>query len=168
VLQLLFTLPEVCAQYLDRYDALVRGRSPPDPAADVVTQTAKLAQGLGSERYAPAATLEEAQAVADTPEADHFTTSIEPRMFKTLVGRGHAEFSSGRQQDAAEYLQHLLDILLRCVCVRASVCIIMCVCCVARGVSCLSGHGRQAAGTPLGVRYNTHLAPCDQRPLTNI
>ena len=29
-------------------------------------------------------------------------------MFKTLVGRGHPEFSTKRQQDAQEYLLHLL------------------------------------------------------------
>ncbi len=33
-------------------------------------------------------------------------------MFKHLVGHGHAEFSSGRQQDAAEYMQHLLEVIL--------------------------------------------------------
>lgn len=35
---------------------------------------------------------------------------VAPRMFKHLVGQGHAEFSSGRQQDAAEYMQHLLEV----------------------------------------------------------
>lgn len=34
---------------------------------------------------------------------------VAPRMLKHLVGQGHAEFSSGRQQDAAEYMQHLLE-----------------------------------------------------------
>lgn len=33
---------------------------------------------------------------------------IRPQMFKTLVGRGHPEFSTKRQQDAQEYLLHLL------------------------------------------------------------
>lgn len=33
---------------------------------------------------------------------------IRPLMFKTLVGRGHPEFSTKRQQDAQEYLLHLL------------------------------------------------------------
>ncbi|CAN0478790.1 unnamed protein product, partial [Discosporangium mesarthrocarpum] len=33
-----------------------------------------------------------------------------PRMFKHLVGLGHPEFSSGRQQDASEYMQHLLEV----------------------------------------------------------
>ena len=34
--------------------------------------------------------------------------SVEPRAFKYLVGKGHSEFSTNRQQDACEYLQHLL------------------------------------------------------------
>lgn len=34
-------------------------------------------------------------------------------MFKQLVARGHREFSSGRQQDASEYFQHLLNAILR-------------------------------------------------------
>lgn len=32
-------------------------------------------------------------------------------MFKNLVGRGHHEFSTNRQQDAAEYLLHLFSII---------------------------------------------------------
>lgn len=38
---------------------------------------------------------------------------VAPRMFKHLVGHGHPEFSSGRQQDAAEYMQHLLEASVR-------------------------------------------------------
>ena len=36
-----------------------------------------------------------------------------PRMFKQLVGKGHPEFSTGRQQDAVEYFQHFLDVMTR-------------------------------------------------------
>lgn len=34
---------------------------------------------------------------------------IPPLMFKSLIGTGHPEFASSRQQDALEYFQHLLD-----------------------------------------------------------
>lgn len=34
-------------------------------------------------------------------------------MFKTLVGRGHPEFSTKKQQDAQEFLLHLLTLLER-------------------------------------------------------
>ncbi|WIA38798.1 hypothetical protein OEZ86_002085 [Tetradesmus obliquus] len=39
--------------------------------------------------------------------------SVRPAAFKALVGKGHPEFSSGRQQDAAEYLTHLLQLISR-------------------------------------------------------
>lgn len=35
--------------------------------------------------------------------------AVRPLSFKALVGRGHAEFSSARQQDAMEYFQYLLE-----------------------------------------------------------
>lgn len=34
-------------------------------------------------------------------------------MFKALVGRGHPEFGTNRQQDAQEFLLHLLNIIDR-------------------------------------------------------
>lgn len=36
-----------------------------------------------------------------------------PSMFKTLVGRGHPEFSTKKQQDAQEFFLHLLTLLER-------------------------------------------------------
>ena len=68
--------------------------------------------GLCSDRYSPAATEAETAAAAASKDSD-FTQSVEPRMFKTLVGRGHPEFSSGRQQDAMEYFEHLVGVLLK-------------------------------------------------------
>lgn len=32
-------------------------------------------------------------------------------MFKTLVGKGHPEFSTKRQQDAQEFFLHIINIL---------------------------------------------------------
>lgn len=46
---------------------------------------------------------------SDKGNKDDDMVWVAPRMFKHLVGQGHAEFSSGRQQDAAEYMQHLLE-----------------------------------------------------------
>lgn len=37
--------------------------------------------------------------------------AVRPSAFKALVGRGHAEFSSGRQQDAQEFFEHLLELV---------------------------------------------------------
>ncbi len=58
-------------------------------------------------------------------------------MFKSLVGRGHPEFSTRRQQDAQEFLLHLLNSVEVCACVcvcvcvthsKSSVCVCVCVC----------------------------------------
>lgn len=36
-----------------------------------------------------------------------------PRMFKTLIGKGHPEFSTRKQQDVQEFLLHLFTLLER-------------------------------------------------------
>lgn len=36
---------------------------------------------------------------------------IAPRMFKALIGRGHPEFSTNRQQDAQEFLLHFINMV---------------------------------------------------------
>lgn len=38
-------------------------------------------------------------------------SGIRPQMFKTLVGKGHPEFSTKRQQDAQEFFLHIINIL---------------------------------------------------------
>jgi ubiquitin carboxyl-terminal hydrolase 5/13 len=46
-------------------------------------------------------------------DKDASQMGIRPRMFKTAIGKGHAEFSTSQQQDAFEFLQHLLTKLQR-------------------------------------------------------
>lgn len=36
---------------------------------------------------------------------------IKPQMFKNLIGQGHPEFSTKKQQDAQEFFLHLISIL---------------------------------------------------------
>ena len=54
----------------------------------------------------------------DAPDAVALEAKIEanaipPRRFKTLVGKGHPEFSTGHQQDACEFYIHLMQLLER-------------------------------------------------------
>ncbi|RCI12275.1 hypothetical protein L249_0553 [Ophiocordyceps polyrhachis-furcata BCC 54312] len=69
-----------------------------DPAADLETQLRKVADGLLSGRYA--------KPDDDEPEVSH-QRGLAPAMLKHLIGRGHPEFSTMRQQDAFELFQHL-------------------------------------------------------------
>ena len=75
-----------------------------DPPMDFMTQLNKLIIALHTDIYVP-------------PEGQREKSLekyvIAPRMFKHLIGQGHREFSSNRQQDASEYFQHFLNLLER-------------------------------------------------------
>jgi len=40
-----------------------------------------------------------------------YQDGIRPQSFKNLIGKGHEEFSSGRQQDSQEYLQYFMEVI---------------------------------------------------------
>ncbi|KAI0292227.1 ubiquitinyl hydrolase [Multifurca ochricompacta] len=105
------------------------------PASCVDCQMYKLADGLLSGRYShPRRTNDEDGAllrnslvhttsadagdgVPHTPQLSQsqlvFQEGIRPVTFKALVGRGHSEFATMRQQDAEEFFAHLLTSLRR-------------------------------------------------------
>ena len=89
--------------------ARIFASAPDDPSQDLLTQLAKLSDGLTSDRYA--------DANEDSGEASEAAVGVQPRMFKSLVGKGHPEFSSARQQDAQEYWQ--VRARARAACARA-------------------------------------------------
>uniref|UniRef100_A0A4W6FFE6 Ubiquitin carboxyl-terminal hydrolase 13 n=1 Tax=Lates calcarifer TaxID=8187 RepID=A0A4W6FFE6_LATCA len=49
----------------------------------------------------------------DPTQDFHQQKGISPRMLKALVSRGHPEFSSNRQQDAHEFLLHIINLVER-------------------------------------------------------
>lgn len=69
-----------------------------DPATCWHCQLHKLADGILSGRYS--------QALVND-EGVKYQEGIAPAMFKTLVGKGHEEFSTMRQQDSFEFFQYL-------------------------------------------------------------
>eukprot|EP00741_Cyanophora_paradoxa_P017291 tig00020961_g16701.t1 len=121
VLQVLFKMPE----FLQRYQAVAAAHAPscrePSHAACYLCQMGKMADGLASGRYsqapkdAAAAEAIEAGALKATSAPDAGgpgqEAGVAPRMLKALVGKDHAEFSTMRQQDALEFLQHLLKLV---------------------------------------------------------
>ncbi|KAI8814403.1 hypothetical protein BJ742DRAFT_785200 [Cladochytrium replicatum] len=70
------------------------------PATCFHCQLAKIGDGLLSGRYSVPELDENSERVIGQK-------GISPHMFKALVGKDHPEFSTMRQQDALEFLQHL-------------------------------------------------------------
>lgn len=107
ILQCLFSLPDFQQRYYHPQ------APPPDtsaPAEDLETQLRKLADGILSGRYSKPDT--DVIASEHSPEIPH-QKGLAPSMFKHLMGRGHEEFSTMRQQDAFELLLHLLKLITR-------------------------------------------------------
>ncbi|KAF2661662.1 hypothetical protein K491DRAFT_673607 [Lophiostoma macrostomum CBS 122681] len=106
-LQSLFSFPE----FADRYYLL--GEAPssaPHPAEDLETQLRKIADGLLSGRYSkPDSDVIVSEHTPENP----YQKGLAPAMLKHLIGRGHSEFSTMRQQDAFELLLHLLKLISR-------------------------------------------------------
>jgi ubiquitin carboxyl-terminal hydrolase 5/13 len=103
-LQLLLALPETRARFAGPAAAGWLGSAAADPSSDLNAQLAKLVDAVHSDRFARA---DEPAAAASSADC------VAPRMLKALLGKGHAEFASSRQQDCLELLGHLLDRLAR-------------------------------------------------------
>lgn len=109
VFQTFFSIPEVQEKYFssewakslaDNYS------SASSPAFDLSVQLVKLGSALLSDRYVdPAANEHEDMTLLGY--------QVAPRMIKYLIGKGHREFSSCRQQDASEFFQYFLQVLER-------------------------------------------------------
>lgn len=70
---------------------------------------AKLGHGLLSGEYSKPASAEGEQ----QPDQKGVQNGIAPRMFKALIGKGHPEFSTNRQQDAQEFFLHFINMVER-------------------------------------------------------
>eukprot|EP01134_Creolimax_fragrantissima_P005659 CFRG5659T1 len=105
-MQLLFSIPEYAANFSPTKEVVFKnGRSTTDPVNDLDIQLGKLSYGLLSGDYSqrPSASVED----EETPELHN---GIRPSSFKTVVGKGHQEFSTSRQQDALEFFQYFLSL----------------------------------------------------------
>lgn len=101
VLQLIFALPELKSRYFEAAETIFCTCNE-NPADDFSAQMAKLARAILSDRYKKTQDEEKDAAL-----------ELRPSTFRTLVGKGHADFSTGQQQDAVEYFQYLLEIMTR-------------------------------------------------------
>ncbi|GAA5978126.1 hypothetical protein JCM10908_004238 [Rhodotorula pacifica] len=122
-LQSLFSLPAFQDRYLTSFVIHPSSCTSASPATCFECQMSKIADGLLSGRYAvphipepsdalAGSDVDSASAQEDKPRV-HFQEGIRPAMFKSLVGKDHPEFSTMRQQDAGEFLTHLLEYIRR-------------------------------------------------------
>lgn len=102
VLQVLFSVENFKTRYTTGMEDHVR-QCRDTPSTCFHCQMHKIATGLHSGRYSHPFISE----TAETRGQD----GISPSMFKQLIGRDHHEFSSMRQQDAQEFLQHVLKVV---------------------------------------------------------
>ncbi|KAF8758706.1 Hydrolase [Rhizoctonia solani] len=77
------------------------------PADCLECQMRKIADGLCSGRYSRASALNTIQNENNAEDTVRFQDGLRPASFKALVGKGHREFATMRQQDAEEFLEHL-------------------------------------------------------------
>ncbi|CAF4918776.1 unnamed protein product [Pieris macdunnoughi] len=98
VMQVLFRMPDFVQHFVDGV-ADIFSNLPEDPVNDFNVQSAKVGVGLISGRYS-------------FPRDDsRFQPGISLHMFRQLIGKGHPEFMTKRQQDAHEFYLHFLTLL---------------------------------------------------------
>ncbi|KAL2261413.1 hypothetical protein VTK26DRAFT_4208 [Humicola hyalothermophila] len=107
ILQCLYDMPSFQQRYGVGVESVL---DVSDPARDLETQLRKIADGLLSGRYSKPDS--DVIVSEHSPEVPH-QKGLQPSMLKHLIGRGHAEFSTMRQQDAFELLQHLIKLITR-------------------------------------------------------
>lgn len=118
VIQSLFSLPAFQTRFYPTSLAHAATCPEPLPASCLECQMGKLADGLLSGRYSHPRKVPDPSAVVHSPSPDapdhtapQFQEGLKPTMFKALIGKGHEEFSTMRQQDSEEFLAHLLKSL---------------------------------------------------------
>ncbi|KAI9911296.1 hypothetical protein PsorP6_009052 [Peronosclerospora sorghi] len=114
VVQLLLALPEVQERYFKATDVIFSTADTPStvPVDDFAAQFAKLAHAALTDRYKKHF-LTQTDDENEVQEDEIQNVELRPSTFRSLVGKGHPDFSTGQQQDAVEYLQHLLDVMTR-------------------------------------------------------
>lgn len=103
IMQVLFSIPDFISSYyrpLKSQQFLEANHN--DPINDLRTQIVKLSCGLLSGEYSTQSRISPSEQLG-----------IKPSSFKNLIGRNHPEFNTKRQQDAQEFLLHVIDVIER-------------------------------------------------------
>jgi ubiquitin carboxyl-terminal hydrolase 5/13 len=109
VLQGLFALQPFQAAYADDHR---KSCTEELPATCILCQLQKVHDGLLSGRYSvPRAHIPQETKTSPDSKEPIFQEGIRPAMFKALIGKGHEEFATMRQQDAEEFLTYLFKVI---------------------------------------------------------
>lgn len=116
-MQTLFSLPAFQNRYYPSASTHWADCSVPLPADCVDCQMHKMADGLLSGRYSqPTSHIPQhpsASSLLHDSPTPVFQEGVRPVGFKALIGKGHEEFSTMRQQDSEEFFSHLITVLRR-------------------------------------------------------
>lgn len=108
-LQGLFALEPFKVAYKDDH---VSSCNEPLPASCILCQMHKMNDGLLSGRYSiPQPHLPQSTSNSPSPDEPVFQEGLRPSMFKALIGKGHEEFATMKQQDAEEFLTYLFKVI---------------------------------------------------------
>lgn len=120
VLQMLFSVPELAKRYGTTPNGsvtdhpLLQSVSPKEAPTNLLCQTTKVACALTSGVFAKPIKEDEKESSDKTdPASTDPKYRLAPRMFKHVIGSDHVDFRTGQQQDAAQFLQYMLEKLDR-------------------------------------------------------
>lgn len=113
VIQTLFSLPSFQKAYYPSAAGHWANCTEPLPADCVACQMHKLADGLVSGRYSVPSSIQEIPPLSHDSPTPVFQGGLRPMGFKALIGKGHEEFSTMKQQDSEEFFTYLLKVLRR-------------------------------------------------------
>ena len=113
VIQTLFSLPSFQKAYYPSASEHWEACTELSPADCVSCQMHKLSDGLLSGRYSVPSSDQEHPPFSHDSPTPVFQDGVRPMGFKALVGKGHQEFSTMKQQDSEEFFTHLLKVLRR-------------------------------------------------------
>ncbi|ODQ50137.1 ubiquitinyl hydrolase [Saitoella complicata NRRL Y-17804] len=112
-LQCLFNIPAFQERYLPGFKQHPYECPKQDSGECMDCQMGKVADGLLSGRYSVLWKPEIKGADEDQQQEVPHQKGLAPGMLKALVGKGHEEFSTMRQQDAFEFFLHLMKLVAR-------------------------------------------------------
>uniref|UniRef100_A0A8C4IW52 Ubiquitin carboxyl-terminal hydrolase n=1 Tax=Dicentrarchus labrax TaxID=13489 RepID=A0A8C4IW52_DICLA len=112
VMQVLFSIPDFQRMYVGNLQRIF-DYSPLDPSQDFATQITGLLPCLIHPPQTDERSCTVSMCDAQMFSFQHQQKGASPRMLKALVSRGHPEFSSNRQQDAHEFLLHMINLVER-------------------------------------------------------